>query len=119
MDWILSFISMIMLWFMGNKNKYAPFLGIIGQMLWIYYAASLKQYGLLVGTIGYLIIHVRNAYKWNEDWLKNKFKSKEINHICTEKDLKYESSFEDGLFDLTWYKCRVCNKKGVRSDFIK
>jgi hypothetical protein len=65
MDWILSIISMVMLWLMGNKNKYAPLIGILSQVLWIYYAISIKQYGLLIGTIGYLIIHIRNAVKWN------------------------------------------------------
>lgn len=57
-------MSMLMLWMMGNKNKFAPFIGIVAQILWIYYAISLKQYGLLFGTVGYLVIHGRNAYKW-------------------------------------------------------
>lgn len=66
MDWVLSAISMIMLWMMGNKNRYAPVVGIFAQILWIYYAISLGQYGLLIGTIGYLIIHIRNTVKWNK-----------------------------------------------------
>jgi hypothetical protein len=65
MDWILSLLSMIMLWTMGNKNRFGPLIGIASQLLWIYYALSLKQYGLLLGTLGYLIIHVRNFIKWN------------------------------------------------------
>ena len=32
MDWILSIISMFMLWKMGDKNKYAPFIGIGAQV---------------------------------------------------------------------------------------
>jgi hypothetical protein len=65
MDWILSILSTIMLWMMGNKNKFAPILGVITQILWIYYAIAIHQYGLLVGTIAYLIVHIRNAIKWN------------------------------------------------------
>jgi hypothetical protein len=64
MDWILSITSMITLWLMGNKNKYAPIVGIVSQILWIYYAVSIKQYGLIIGTVGYLIIHIRNSFKW-------------------------------------------------------
>ncbi len=64
MDWVLSAVSMLVLWLMGNKNKYGPIIGVIGQILWIYYALSIKQYGLLAGTIGYLVIHCRNSYKW-------------------------------------------------------
>lgn len=67
MDWILSAVSMIMLWSMGNKKRYAPFIGIAAQALWIYYAISINQYGLLIGTVGYLIIHIRNAVKWNKE----------------------------------------------------
>lgn len=66
MDWILSIVSMLVLWFMGNKSKYGPILGIAGQVLWIYYAISLRQYGLLIGTVGYLIIHIRNTMKWSK-----------------------------------------------------
>jgi hypothetical protein len=50
---------------MGNKNKKAPIIGIVVQILWIYYAISIRQYGLLVGTLGYTVVHVRNAIKWN------------------------------------------------------
>ena len=71
MDWILSGLSMIMLWMMGNKNKYAPTVGIINQIFWIYYAISIKQYGLLIGTIGYLVIHIRNAIKWKNEETKS------------------------------------------------
>jgi hypothetical protein len=65
MDWILSALSMAMLWMMGNKNRFAPLVGIFAQLLWIYYVISTAQYGLIVGVIGYLVIHIRNAAKWN------------------------------------------------------
>ena len=64
MDWALSAISMLVIWLMGNKNKYAPLVGVLGQVLWIYYAWDIEQYGLLAGTIGYLVIHLRNSCKW-------------------------------------------------------
>jgi len=64
MQWILSISSIAMLWLMGNKNKYAPLVGLLSQMLWIYYAISIAQYGLLIGVIGYTIVHIRNSYMW-------------------------------------------------------
>lgn len=69
MDWILSLLSCIMLWMMGNRNKYAPLLGIFAQVLWIYYAISLKQYGLLLGALLYTVVHIRNTILW---WKEDK-----------------------------------------------
>ena len=66
MSWILSITSVIMLWLMGNKNKYAPYVGIFNQMLWIYFVLTTKQYGLLLGVVMYLIVHIRNAVKWQK-----------------------------------------------------
>jgi len=65
MQWILSACSILMLWLMGNKNRYAPIFGIFVQILWIIYAISLAQYGLLIGVIGYMFVHIRNTYLWN------------------------------------------------------
>ena len=64
MSWLLSITSVIMLWLMGNKNKYAPYVGIFNQGLWIFYVITTKQYGLLLGVIMYLVVHIRNAVKW-------------------------------------------------------
>lgn len=64
MTWILSATSGLMLWLMGNKNKYAPYVGILNQVLWVIYTIQSKQWGLLPGVLIYLIIHIRNAYKW-------------------------------------------------------
>jgi|WetSurMetagenome_2_1015567.scaffolds.fasta_scaffold907111_1 hypothetical protein len=63
--WVLSFTSAIMLWMMGNKNKYAPLVGIGNQVLWIVYTVVTKQYGLIPGVLIYLIVHIRNYIKWN------------------------------------------------------
>ena len=67
MTWLLSITSVIMLWLMGNKNKYAPYVGIGNQVLWVVYVISTKQYGLLLGVLMYLIVHIRNATKWNKE----------------------------------------------------
>jgi len=67
MSWILSITSVIMLWLMGNKNKYAPFVGIGNQVLWVIYVLMTKQHGLLLGVVMYLVVHIRNAMKWRNE----------------------------------------------------
>lgn len=61
----MSILSLLLLYLMGNKWKYAPILGLAIQCLWFYYAIHVvKDLGLLVGVIGYTFIHARNAIKW-------------------------------------------------------
>jgi hypothetical protein len=116
MDWIISGLSLIVIWTMGNKSWYAPFIGIFSQVFWVYYALSLKQYGLLIATIGYLFIHIRNAYKWNVTDKKEDILNL-TQHKCELTDLKIDTDYCDGLFDITLYRCRKCGKTGIRSDF--
>lgn len=61
---ILSVTSCLMLWLMGNKSVWGPRVGIANQMLWVWYALSIDQVGLLVGVIAYTVIHVRNCVRW-------------------------------------------------------
>lgn len=66
-SYLLSIISLVTLWLIGNKNKAGFVLGLLNQVLWIWYALMLKQYGLLVGVIAYAAIYIRNLIKLNKD----------------------------------------------------
>lgn len=67
LDWVLSGTSFVMLWLMGNKNSYAPMVGIFNQVLWIVYVVHTEHWGLLPGVLGYTLIHIRNAIKWRRE----------------------------------------------------
>jgi hypothetical protein len=64
MSWVLSFTSALMLWMMGNKSKWGPRLGLANQVLWIIYAVTIKEWGLIPGVILYAIVHIRNLIQW-------------------------------------------------------
>ena len=64
---VLSAMSLLSLWLMGNKNKLGIVVGLANQLLWVVYALMLKQYGLLIGVIAYTIIHIRNLAKWSKE----------------------------------------------------
>ena len=66
-SFILSALSLLSLWLMGNKNKLGIVVGLANQLLWVVYAVMLKQYGLLIGVIAYTIIHIRNLVKWSKE----------------------------------------------------
>ena len=64
MTWVLSATSLVMLWLMGRKVRWAPLLGIGNQVLWAIYIVTTEQWGLMPGVIAYTVIHILNAYKW-------------------------------------------------------
>ena len=67
MAWILSITSFVMMWLMGNKNRWGPRLGVANQVLWIIWAISIEEWGLLPGVVGYTFIHIRNLIKWESE----------------------------------------------------
>jgi hypothetical protein len=60
LQWAISFQAMVMLWLMGNGSRWGPRVGIAGQFLWMYYAVSTHQYGLVIGILAFTVIHIRN-----------------------------------------------------------
>lgn len=64
MTWLLSGLSLITLWLMGNKSKHAPLVGVLSQVVWFYYVFDTDQLGFLPGVIAYTVIHLRNSIKW-------------------------------------------------------
>lgn len=67
MTWILSGLSIITMWLMGNKSRWGPAIGIVSQELWFYYCITTHQYGLLLGAVFYLVIHIRNYILWTRE----------------------------------------------------
>lgn len=66
-SYVLSALSLISLWLMGNKSVWGIIVGLLTQILWIIYALLLEQYGLLIGVVAYTVIHVRNLLKWTKE----------------------------------------------------
>ncbi|HEY3083259.1 MAG TPA: hypothetical protein VGM69_25490 [Chloroflexota bacterium] len=65
--WITSAISAVMLWQLGNRRWWAPWLGLVGQVFWVALALHTDQPGLLPGIVLYTLIHVRNGLKWRAE----------------------------------------------------
>jgi hypothetical protein len=66
MAWVLSITSAVMLWLMGSKSVWGPRLGLLNQVLWLVYAISLKEWGLIPGVVLYAVVHCRNIIKWEK-----------------------------------------------------
>jgi nicotinamide riboside transporter PnuC len=67
MDYIISIISVLVLWLTGNKSVWGMRLGLANQVLWFIYVIVTKQYGLLIGVIAFTIVYIRNLIKWEKE----------------------------------------------------
>jgi hypothetical protein len=64
MTWILSILTILTLWFVGNKSIWGPIIGFVSQIIWIVYIALTVQWGLLPMEIVLLIVYVRMFFLW-------------------------------------------------------
>ena len=66
MDWFLSvlgtFLSLISVWFYGNKSNKAPIFALLMCFIWILYDIIYKQYALLIPTLFTVGINIRNLF---------------------------------------------------------
>jgi hypothetical protein len=71
MGLLVGILSVIHLWLMGNKWKYAPAFGIALQLLWAYYA-WINDKGLLISSAAFMVVNIRNAIVWAKEDGDNK-----------------------------------------------
>ena len=64
LPWTLSALTIIIIWLMGNKSLWGPRLGFFGQGLWIWFAISSHNLGLLPSCVALLIVYGRAWRKW-------------------------------------------------------
>jgi xanthosine utilization system XapX-like protein len=66
MSWILAILGIIGMVCAGKKYWWAWLILGSNEILWIIYAITTKQYGFILGAIGYIIIHQHNARAWKK-----------------------------------------------------
>lgn len=63
MDWLLSALSALMLWQMGDGSIWGPRIGLLNQVFWLVYAVQNKSWGLIPGVVLFVVVHARNHVK--------------------------------------------------------
>lgn len=63
-SWVLSIIGILGFIYAGRHQWWAWLLLASNELLWIIYAVTTKQYGFILGAIGYITIHTINAQRW-------------------------------------------------------
>jgi hypothetical protein len=68
LQWSLSVSSIVMLWLMGDGKKSGPVVGLLAQILWVWYVCRTDQWGLMPGVAMFTIVNARNCWKmWHMD----------------------------------------------------
>lgn len=63
--YMLSVLTLTMMWMIGNKNKYAWYLGLANQSLWLTWIITVQSWGLLLLTCALIVMYIRNLIKWS------------------------------------------------------
>jgi hypothetical protein len=63
-SWLLAFMGITGMYFVGKKRWEAFLWLIVMECLWIVFAIQTKTYGFIVGSVAYMVVYTRNAKLW-------------------------------------------------------
>jgi nicotinamide riboside transporter PnuC len=64
---IISIITLISAYLIGNKNVWGQRVGLIANIVWWIYILTYKRYGLIPMEFFYSIMTIRNLIKWERE----------------------------------------------------
>ena len=64
MTWVLSVISLLTVYLIGKKKLAGWIIGLFGQVLWIAWEISTKQWGLMPMTIIMTGLYIKSLNEW-------------------------------------------------------
>lgn len=66
LPWLISCISMYVMWQIGNQKHNAFLIGLVNQILWFWWQYEIKAWGLMPLWSVMCIIYTRNYFKWKK-----------------------------------------------------
>ncbi|MEO1054430.1 MAG: nicotinamide mononucleotide transporter [Bacteroidota bacterium] len=67
LDWMAMSLSLLAVYFLGNKKKSGFVFFILGNTLWLYVGIFLMgSYGIAIGNLVFLFINTRGFFKWKK-----------------------------------------------------
>ena len=67
MDWVVTIVGLIGFHLAGKKIRWAWYVNIANQVLWVIFAVISQQWGFLVGAGFYLAVFIKNAVSWTKE----------------------------------------------------
>jgi membrane protein implicated in regulation of membrane protease activity len=66
LPWLLSIVTVTIMWLAGSKNPTAWVLGLAAQAGWIAFALLFEAWGLLPLSFVLIVVYARNLRRWLE-----------------------------------------------------
>lgn len=63
-DWLASSLSVLMIYFLGNKNRIGFFFGISANLSWLVFAVIVSSPPIFISNAVFLILNSRGIRKW-------------------------------------------------------
>lgn len=64
LPWLLSALTIWMMWAAGNKNPNAWLVGALSQVLWAVWIFETEAWGLVPMNVALAFVYTRNLVKW-------------------------------------------------------
>lgn len=64
---IISVITIISAWLIGNKSVWGQRLGMLANLCWWFYVLAFGRWGLVPMELMFTIIQIRNLIKWEKE----------------------------------------------------
>lgn len=65
-DWLASSLSVLMIFFLGNKNKVGFLFGLSANLSWLLFAWLAASPAIFLSNTIFFVLHVRGAVRWKK-----------------------------------------------------
>jgi hypothetical protein len=66
-EFLISIITLIAAWFIGNKSVWGQRIGLLANPAWWFYVLVFKRYGFIPMEIAFTVMQIRNLIKWEHE----------------------------------------------------
>lgn len=66
-SWVLAALGITTMFFAGRKKWWAWPIGIITEILWVYYSYHTNQHGFIFASIVYILVYFKNTRHWYKE----------------------------------------------------
>lgn len=66
-EFLISTITLVSAWYIGDKNVWGQRLGLLANMAWWFYVIAFGRWGLAPMEVVFTIMCIRNLIKWEKE----------------------------------------------------
>lgn len=70
MGWIGTIFLILGLWYTGKLRWWGPLLTCVGEAIWVFVSIVRSQLDILVLSLVFLLVSIKNSYHWYLNYLK-------------------------------------------------